>query len=570
MPRYLSTSVFCATLLFAISGCIGPGSNQLASSQTIHSSFRLKTNSNKAQGNDHPTVLPPQHNGSPLNETATASDHYRYPMPVSGQQKIGGPVATVGTTQSLVSSDPAVNLGVASAPVRSASSTTLKGSSSTHAQPVNSLPLAGSQHLSTVYETSGGYVPATGFQGVIRAQFTDALPPPPSSLGNDTGNLPPPPDVLLEQSKNQPGNVLGVPSRLTDVIVNVQEAQTGRLMIGAGINSDAGVIGQIVVDEKNFDWRRFPRSFADVANGTAWRGAGQGFRVEALPGRIVQRYMVQFTEPYLFDTRISFNISGYLFDRRYFDWDEQRLGGRLGLGYRLSPDLSVNTSVRAEEVKIRNIRAPGEAPQLDAVAGNNDVYSGRVALVHDTRDIPFAPTQGHYLEFAFEQVFGSFDYSRGSIDARRYFLITERPDGSGRHTLGFSNKVGISGNQTPIFENYFAGGYSTLRGFDFRDASPLSGTIRVGGRLQLLGSVEYLFPITADDMLKGVVFCDYGTIEEDVKIESDDYRIALGTGLRITVPAMGPAPIALDFAVPVAKETGDESRTFSFYMGIAR
>ena len=125
-------------------------------------------------------------------------------------------------------------------------------------------------------------------------------------------------------------------------------------------------------------------------------------------------------------------------------------------------------------------------------------------MIQDTRDITFQPTQGYYLQLSFEQVFGSFDYSRGEIDFRRYFLLAERPDGSGRHVLGFSNRIGFSGSETPIFENFFAGGYSTLRGFDFRGASPRDGGVTVGGEFQMLGSAEYLFPITADDMLKGV------------------------------------------------------------------
>ncbi len=136
--------------------------------------------------------------------------------------------------------------------------------------------------------------------------------------------------------------------------------------------------------------------------------------------------------------------------------------------------------------------------------------------------------------------------------------------------LPFYLATRISGEQTPVFENFFAGGYQTLRGFDFRRAVPMVDDIGVGGRLRLLGSVEYLFPITADDMLKGVVFTDYGTVEEGIKIENDDFRVALGLGLRITIPAMGPAPIALDFAVPVAREGTDEIRNFSFFMGLSR
>ena len=88
-----------------------------------------------------------------------------------------------------------------------------------------------------------------------------------------------------------------------DVIA--QETQTGRLMFGVGINSDAGLVGSIVIDEQNFDWTRYPRSWEEIRNATAWRGAGQRLRIEAIPGSQVQRYMVNFQEPYLFDTAIS-------------------------------------------------------------------------------------------------------------------------------------------------------------------------------------------------------------------------------------------------------------------------
>ncbi|MEM8678320.1 MAG: BamA/TamA family outer membrane protein [Planctomycetota bacterium] len=355
----------------------------------------------------------------------------------------------------------------------------------------------------------------------------------------------------------------------TDVIVNVQETQTGRLMFGAAVNSDAGVTGQIVLDEKNFDWRRWPRSFDDFVNGTAFRGAGQGFRVEAMPGNEVQRYLVSFTEPYFLDTRVSMQLSGFLYDRNFFDWNEQRLGGNIGFGYRVTPDLSVNATLRMQNVEISDPRVLG-VPQLDAALGNHDIFGAKFSLTQDTRDIPFAPTQGYYVELAFEQVFGSFDYSRGTADFRRFFLLTERPDGSGRHVLSFANRVGITGSQTPIFENFFAGGVGTLRGFDFRGASPVSGGVRVGGELSFLGSVEYRFPITADDMIQGAFFCDYGTVEEEIRINRDNYRVALGFGLRVNVPAMGPAPIAIDFAVPVARADTDDIRQFSFFVGGGR
>ena len=374
----------------------------------------------------------------------------------------------------------------------------------------------------------------------------------------------PPPGV------NQPPEVeLGLPPNFADIEAVVEEARTGRFMFGVGINSSAGVTGQIVLDERNFDLFRLPTSWQDVTEGRAFRGAGQGFRIEALPGSIVQRYMVSFTEPYLYSTPISLSVSGFFFDRNFFGWDEQRLGGRVALGYRLTHDLSVSIGSRFEEVKVHNPRVNGVA-ELDQVLGDNDLYGPQITLTHDTRDQPFAATEGHYIEMSYQQVFGSFDYPRADVDLRRYHLIYERPDSSGRHTFSYGFRFGFSGAQTPVYDNYFAGGFSTMRGFDFRGASPVSGGITVGGEYRMLGSVEYTFPFTADDMLKGVVFCDFGTVEEKIEINAEDFRVAPGFGFRLFIPAMGPAPLAFDFAFPITSESTDQEEIFSFFIGIGR
>lgn len=361
----------------------------------------------------------------------------------------------------------------------------------------------------------------------------------------------------------------GEPALEVPLDIHVEETQTGRLMFGVGINSDAGLVGSIVLDEQNFDWRRVPTSFEDIRNATAFRGAGQQLRIEAVPGTQVQRYMINFREPYLMDTPISFGISAFLFDRQYFDWDEQRLGGRLTFGYQFTPDLSGTIALRGERVNIRNPLLPAPTELLD-VLGDNELWSARTALAHDTRDSVFLPTEGHRIELGFEQVFGQFDYPRGTLDASQYFLLHERPDRSGRHTLSFATQLGISGSQTPIFENFFAGGFSTMRGFRFRGASPRDMNVTVGGRLQWLNTVEYMFPMTADDMLRGVMFCDFGTVEREIELTGDDFRVAPGFGLRITVPAMGPAPIALDLAFPIARAEGDRIQNFSFFVGFGR
>jgi len=370
---------------------------------------------------------------------------------------------------------------------------------------------------------------------------------------------------------NSVPSIVGQGTDFADLNVYAPEGQTGKFLFGGAYNSDAGLTGQIIIDERNFDILRFPRSFRDVAEGRAFRGGGQRFRMELVPGSQVQRYLVSLTDPYLFDSNVSFSVSGYYFNRQYFDWDEERLGGRISLGYRLTPDLSISAAVRAENVLVDRPRL-NTSPQLNNMLGDTDLFVGSVTLTHDTRDHPFLPTEGRFFELALSQGFGEFDFPRADLDWRRYFLLYQRPDRSGRHTVSVGTKLGFSGSDTPLIENYFAGGFSTMRGFDFRGASPVENGVVVGGQFQWLNTIEYTFPLTADDMVKGVAFVDFGTVEQDVQLKWDSFRIAPGLGLRIHMPAAGGggAPLAFDFAVPLTRDETDDTKIFSFYLGFIR
>ncbi len=381
----------------------------------------------------------------------------------------------------------------------------------------------------------------------------------PESLNPIYGNSPLGDPLGTDFPQQQPGWV--------DLDVYASESRTGRLMFGVGVNSDAGVVGSIVLQEENFDILRPPRSFEDIMDGTAWRGGGQRFRAEAVPGDQVSRYLVNWTDPYFLDTNFSLGVSGFYFTRYYEDWNEERVGTRLTLGRQLTQEWSINGQFRLENVNLRNPRVP-TPPIVQASVGNNMLNTFRLAATHDTRDAAFLPAEGHLLEFAVEQAVGDFDYSRLETNASQYFTIYKRPDGGGRHILSLSASMGWTDTDTPVFERYYAGGFQTFRGFEFRGVTPRESGTAIGGRWQFLGSAQYMVPITADEMIQMVFFSDFGTVEE--KVSLDQFRVSVGAGLRLTVPAMGPVPVALDFSVPLAKETFDQTQVFSFYVGFTR
>ena len=146
------------------------------------------------------------------------------------------------------------------------------------------------------------------------------------------------------------------PAGWVDLDIYATEARTGRMMFGVGVNSDAGVVGNIVIDESNFDISKFPRSWSDIVDGRAWRGGGQRFRIEAVPGNEVSRYLASWSDPYFMHTDYSLSVSGFYFNRFYDDWRENRLGGRVSVGKQLDPYWSVSSAFRFEEVEIEKIR----------------------------------------------------------------------------------------------------------------------------------------------------------------------------------------------------------------------
>lgn len=407
---------------------------------------------------------------------------------------------------------------------------------------------------------AGGYE-AEGRTGtLIRAQGPGLDGPTTSSpLFNNSNDGNPMGNPFLYPSPDAPGWV--------DLVPNATETQTGRISFGVGVNSNAGFLGNAVVDESNFDITRVPTSFRDILNGTAFRGGGQQFRLEAVPGTQVSRYAVSWRDPFFLDTNNSLAVSGFYFTRLYRSWSETRAGGSVRLGRQFDNYTSGAVALRLEDVEL--FSPPHNPPALLTKSlGHSLLSTVRFNLIHDTRDSAFLPTEGHYLEGGYEQAFGQFTYPHFDAIARQYFTTYQRADGEGRHILALNGQVSYTGNDTPIYERLFAGGFSNFRGFQFRGVTPVQNGVGVGGKFMALGSVEYIFPFTASEAVRGVVFSDFGTVQDSVSLS--EFRASVGFGTRIVIPAMGPLPIALDLGFPLARQSTDIHQMFSFYVGFLR
>lgn len=356
-------------------------------------------------------------------------------------------------------------------------------------------------------------------------------------------------------------------SAFKDIRVRVKETRTGQFLLGASFNTDAMFTGNIVLNERNFDICRWPTSLDDFRYGRAFRGAGQEFRLEAAPGTQFQRYSATWREPYLLDTPFGLTVSAYFFQRAFAEYDEDRYGGRITLDRRLDPIWRASFGTRIEGVGIR--RVPLNAPpEIAADRGTHFLLGLRPGLTRDTRDSYIYPTTGSVFDVAFEQVLGDYTFPVGTVEFTKFFSsrLLAREDGSGRHVLGLRTQLAFAGDDTPVFERFYGGGIRSFRGFTFRGLGPFVNNYAVGGRFAWLNTVEYQIPILANDRFHFVTFCDHGTVERDISIKN--YRVSVGAGLRLAIPALGPLPLAIDFGVPVVRGPDDKRQLVNISVGV--
>ena len=140
------------------------------------------------------------------------------------------------------------------------------------------------------------------------------------------------------------------PGSTRDVLVEVTEKNTGSVNFGVGLSSDAGVFGDISLNQRNFDIADWPLSWREFTNGRAFRGAGQTMNISLAPGDEVSTYSFSIGEPHLFNTDISANFTTFYRNRFYSNYKEERLSAAFGLGRRLGDVWQIGATARAQKI----------------------------------------------------------------------------------------------------------------------------------------------------------------------------------------------------------------------------
>ena len=363
---------------------------------------------------------------------------------------------------------------------------------------------------------------------------------------------------------------IGDDPQFRDLLVEVTEQRTANFSIGAGVNSNGGLGGNLTYSQSNFDIANVPTDWRDVLSDHAFTGAGQGFRASFNPGTIFTTADLQFNEPWLFDQPYSFGEDVYLQQILREHYQDQRIGNRINFGKRLNFDDAINLTLRGEQVNIGSIDQPRYRPfQILDGAGTSYLSSVGLNYTHNTINAGVLPYRGSVLTAGIEDfgaLGGDYHFQRFTVGWSGYRTL--KTDLMDRHTvLGVHLNAGFITGNSPFFERFYGGGIGSIRGFEYRGISPRDGRDfdQVGGNFEYNGTVEVNFPIY-EQMLRGVIFSDFGDVESDVKLSG--FRSSIGAGIRFTLPFLGQTPIAIDFAVPISKATHDQQQVISFSLGL--
>lgn len=321
------------------------------------------------------------------------------------------------------------------------------------------------------------------------------------------------------------------------LVIKVIEKNTGKFGIGAGYNSEEGLMGFTSYEENNLF------------------GGGQKIQAKVeLGGRTT--YKLSFLEPWLGDTPTSFGFEAYDTIKHKEDkeeevilaeYDEERLGGRLIIGRKISDSVKLGLEFKVERVTHDLIS--GTLPEDTDEGLTNSLVP---TFSYDTRDNVFEPTSGWYHSFSLEKaggfLGGDYDFTKYNLTLRAYIStqfiedivdigsIKKITDNLSKGVLALRAMGGMADTDLPSFAAYQVGGMNTVRGYDFGEFS---------GDKSLVFNVEYRFPLAEN--FQAVLFADWGQAwDYEESIDFEDLKFGRGVGIRFDTPL---GPIRLDYGI---------------------
>jgi len=352
-----------------------------------------------------------------------------------------------------------------------------------------------------------------------------------------------------------------------DIVFHVKETTSGSFVLGLGYSQSFGMTTSIQLSQNNF------------------LGGGNRVSVDASRSTYLQRYGFSWMNPYFTDDGVSLGYNLAWRELDYSDFNTAQYNSNNGaaqvvFGVPISETDSFSVMAGVDTNKITTYS--GNTPQkivnyINAVGTHTfKALRTEVSWARDSRNDFFMPTRGTFQRVGLETTLpgSTVEYYKVNYQISRYWpiipslVINTRMQVGYGDSYGSDNKLGL-----PFFENFYAGGTHSVRGF--RDntlgprSEPTSSYIRgqpLGGSLQTVGAVEANFPKLFDSPTARLsLFADFGNVYDSrTDFEAGELRASAGIALLWRAPV---GPISISYAYPLRHRAGDELERLQFTFG---
>ncbi len=354
-----------------------------------------------------------------------------------------------------------------------------------------------------------------------------------------------------------------VPSRpdQVDVVYELVETPNRSIKAGVGYGSSTGVLYNASYNTANF------------------LGTGNYFSFDFSKSSSQQNYSIDFTDPYFTVDGVSRSFSLYYNKRDedagdVGDWASDNWGAFLRFGFPIDEyeSFRVGGGFRNTEITTGST-VTKEIPVWLGEHGNdfNEIVLD-FNWMHDTRDSTIFATEGSITRVNAEVVTpgSSETYFKAGVRNRTYFQLHDKLIASVRGDLSYGDGYGSS-DDLPFFRHYYAGGLSTVRGFQNNSLGPRwddgKGDIK-GGNLRVTGGAELIMPWHLGQDAETVrigAFADFGNVYDSGHFDSKDLRYSAGLFLLWRSPV---GPLNISYGVPLNEKKDDSIERFQFTLGV--
>ncbi|SFK33694.1 outer membrane protein assembly factor BamA [Methylophaga sulfidovorans] len=353
--------------------------------------------------------------------------------------------------------------------------------------------------------------------------------------------------------------VAGVQDQV-DLDFGVTETPSGSLSAGIGFSQSDGLIFNANVTQKNF------------------LGSGKHIRFGFNNSSINTVYSFGYTNPFVTVDGISQGFNAFY---RKTDADEANIatytldafGGDITFGIPISEDNRINLGVGYERTEIDLPSDNTISRYSDFIKREGDSFDTvtlNLGWSSDDRNNALLPTSGilQTLTGEFAVPGPSLQYYKLKYKANAYHPINDTFTFSLRGEFGYGDSYGDT-KEFPFFQNFYAGGIRSVRGFQANTLGVKEDDEPLGGNMLVSGGAEVIFPVPfMKKTLKSFrlsAFTDFGNVY-DVNQDFDAGLLRYSAGLSaIWISPFG--AMSFSIAAPLKKEDGDETEAFQFSLG---